>query len=479
MRSLGFRLAFWYALASVLTLGCFFWVGRHLLEQHMLHSLDTGLKAEFEQVKRRLGPDAGSLEAAEVQARLATNASVRFSIEIHAAGGDLLYRSRNLKNHPIPDNPRPAHLVAQTLDRFLRALEIGSPGPASGARRTYEAQIGDLGGMHIGEFPLDGRTVFIAVSNEQVHAMVVAYEEVFYGLLVLMLIVSSVIGFFLSHILLRPLRQIQSTAAHIGSDNLSERIPVSPVEDEMSNLARLLNEMFDRLEAAFHQTRRFTAEASHELKTPLSLIRLQAEKLLVDGGLKPAQEEALQLQLEEIARLNQIIEELLFLSRAEARAITLQTKPQESRVFLESFATDARVLAESRGARFSCLVLSDGPAVFDGRWIRQVLLNLLTNALNVSPPGCTVTLSSEIVAGAWRVAVEDQGPGVPADQRERIFERFVRLAPGNETGGSGLGLAISRSIVKLHRGQIRAEAGSGGRGLRVVFEIPAGTPAGA
>jgi len=299
-----------------------------------------------------------------------------------------------------------------------------------------------------------------------------AYQDVFYGLLLLMLIVSGVIGFFLSHILLRPLRQIQQTATHIGSDNLSERIPVSAVKDEMSNLARLLNQMFDRLESAFNQTRRFTAEASHELKTPLSLIRLQAEKLLIDGGLKPTQEEALQLQLEEIARLNQIIEELLFLSRAEARAITLQLEPQDLRTFLETFASDARVLAESRGARFVLNLSSQGPAVFDGRWIRQVLLNLLTNALNHSPRGGTVTLGSEQTEGWWRVAIEDEGPGVPADQRERIFERFVRLAANGENGGSGLGLAISRSIVNLHRGRIRAEQAANGRGLRVVFEIP-------
>ncbi len=472
MRSLGVRLAFWYALASVLTLGCFFWVGRHLLEQHMLHSLDAGLKAEFEQVRRRLGPDAGSLEAAQVQARLATNASVRFRIEIHEAGGGLLYRSRNLNNHPIPDNTPPGHLVARALNRFMEVLKIGSPRPASGSRRTFEAIIGDLGGMHIGKFPLDGRTVFIAVSTEQVRSLVVAYEEVFYGLLLLMLIVSSVIGFFLSHILLRPLRQIQLTATHISSDNLSERIPVSAVKDEMSNLARLLNQMFERLEAAFNQTRRFTAEASHELKTPLSLIRLQAEKLLIDGGLKPPQEEALQVQLEEIARLNQIIEELLFLSRAEARAITLQLEPQDLRTFLETFASDARVLAESRGARFMLNLSSGGPAVFDGRWIRQVLLNLLTNALKHSPRGGTVALHSEQAKGWWRVAIEDEGPGVPAAQRERIFERFVRLSPDGENGGSGLGLAISRSIVSLHRGKIRAEPAAKGRGLRVVFEIP-------
>ncbi len=474
MRSLGVRLAFWYALASVLTLGCFFWVGRHLLEQHMLHSLDTGLKAEFEQVKRRLGPDAGVLEAAQVEARLATNASVRFSIEVHEAGGGLLYRSRNLNNQPIQDSPQPGHLVARTLNWFLNALRIGSPGPASGASRTYEAVIAGRGEMHVGEFSLDGRTVFVAVSTEQVRSLVVAYEEVFYGLLLMMLIASSVIGYFLSHILLRPLRQIQSTATHIGSDNLSERIPVSAVKDEMSNLARLLNQMFDRLEAAFTQTRRFTAEASHELKTPLSLIRLQAEKLLIDGGLKPAQEEALQVQMEEIARLNQIIEELLFLSRAEARAITLQREPHELTPFLETFAADARVLAESRGARFVLQPGAGGSALFDQRWIRQVLLNLLANALNHSPRGGLVSLRSERTDGWWRVALEDEGPGVPPDQRERIFERFVRLSASGENGGSGLGLAISRSIVSLHRGRIHAEQAGNGHGLRVVFEIPAG-----
>jgi two-component system heavy metal sensor histidine kinase CusS len=234
--------------------------------------------------------------------------------------------------------------------------------------------------------------------------------------------------------------------------------------------------MFDRLEAAFNQTRRFTAEASHELKTPLSLVRLQAEKLALDGGLKPAQEEAVHMQLEEIARLNQIIEELLFLSRAEARAVSLQTKSQDPRPFLVSFGVDAQVLAESRGARFEERIAGEGAVAFDAKWIRQVLLNLLANALNVSPPGGQVTLTSELDATAWRVAIEDEGPGVPADQRERIFERFVRLGNGMESG-SGLGLAISRSVISLHRGTIRAEAGSGGRGLRVIFDLPVNGPA--
>jgi signal transduction histidine kinase len=287
-----------------------------------------------------------------------------------------------------------------------------------------------------------------------------------------MLVVSVVIGVALSRVALRPVRLIRETAKRIGSDNLSERIPVGAVRDEISELARLLNQMFDRLEYSFNQIRRFTAEASHELKTPLSLVRLQAEKLLMGGELKPAQEEALQMQLEEVARLSRIIEELLFLSRAEARAITFALKPQDPVKFLQVFAQDARVLAEHHGRQFALACAGTGTVSFEENRIRQVLLNLLANALDASPPGSLITLSSSVGDGIWRVTVADQGPGVPAEQRERIFERFVRLDNRSGDQGSGLGLAICRSIIELHDGRIRAESGADGRGLRVIFEIP-------
>jgi signal transduction histidine kinase len=269
-------------------------------------------------------------------------------------------------------------------------------------------------------------------------------------------------------------RLIRETANRIRSDNLSERIPVAQVEDEISELARLLNQMFDRLESSFNQVRRFSAEASHELKTPLSLVRLQAEKLLVAGNLSADQEEAVQMQLEELARLSRIIEELLFLSRAEAHAISLELKPQDPVRLLYVFAQDARVLAEHHGRHFDFTREGEGTAAFEEKRVRQVLLNLLANALDASPRDGVITLHSSLRDGVWRVVIEDQGIGVPDDQRERIFERFVRLDNrGDDNRGSGLGLAICRSIIALHHGRIWAEAGSNGLGLRVIFEIPA------
>ncbi|MFI5357978.1 MAG: ATP-binding protein [Opitutales bacterium] len=453
MKSLGARLAIRYALASTLTLVCLFLAGRYFLEKHLVNGLDLLNAAQFEQIKARLGPDYTSLTRQQIHDRVeevTEYGSVLFYMQIDRRGVGTIFTSANLHGRSIPD-------------------VVGM--------RVYNTPVEGLGEMRVGEFLLGPMDITIATSKKQILNVMVGYQEVFYGLLVIMFVVSALIGHGLSRMALRPVRLIQETATHISSSNLSERIPVPEVQDEISNLARLLNETFDRLESAFLQVRRFTAEASHELKTPLSLVRLQGEKLLLGGGLTQVQEEAVQVMLEEIARLNKIIEELLFLSRAEARAITLDSRLQDPRPFIASFATDARVLSESRGVRFKDSHAGEGQVPFDAKWIRQVLLNLLSNALKFAPAGSQINLTSALLEeGGWRVAVEDEGPGVPPALLERIFERFYRFEnnPAATESGSGLGLAISRSVIELHQGAIRAEMGRGGRGFRVVFELPGG-----
>ena len=452
MKSLGVRLALLYAFVSTATLVVLFVAGYYLLNQHLIHGLDVLAVAEFEQLRASLGQDAPSLNRGQIEERIRRTtevASVLFYIDVHEPGSGALFTSSNLGGRRIPEQP-------------------------GAKQRQFNAALDGLGELRVGEFSLGHREVMIGTSLAQVRKVMDGYAEISLVLVCFMLVVSIITGLALSRLALRPVRLIQETANRIRSDNLSERIPVAQVRDEISNLARLLNEMFDRLESSFNQTRRFTAEASHELKTPLSLVRLQAEKFLVEGGLTPAQEEAVQLQLEEIARLNQIIEELLFLSRVEAQAITPELRREDPRKFLRAFVQDARVLAESRGVRFAETLTGAGLVDFDPKWLRQVLLNLVSNALRYSPRGGLITLASDFTVESWRVAIEDDGPGVPAEQRERIFERFVRLDGGAREGegGSGLGLAISRSIVTLHRGTIRAEAATRSTGLRVVFDLP-------
>lgn len=450
MKSLGVRLALLYACVSTATLALLFIAGYYLLDQYLVHGLDLLNRAEFEQVKSSLGGDPVGLGSSAIEERIRRTtdvAAVLFYIEVDAEGNGPLFLSSNLGGR--------------------RIVSGGEP-------REWDTFIEGVGHLRAAGFSVGDRRVTIATSLEQVRKVMDGYAEISLVLVCFMLLVSIITGLALSRIALRPVRLIEETANRIRSDNLSERIPVSDVHDEISKLAQLLNEMFDRLESSFNQIRRFTAEASHELKTPLSLVRLQAEKLLVEGGLKPAQEELLQVQLEEIARLNTIIEELLFLSRLEAQAVTADLKRGDPQAFIRSVAQDAAVLAEARGLRFETVVNGSGAVEYDPKWIRQVVLNLVSNALKFSPRGGLVLLQAEFTADAWRVAVEDEGPGIPAEQRERIFERFVRLdaQPLNDNEGSGLGLAISKSIIALHRGTIWAEDALRGPGLRVVFELP-------
>ncbi|MBN3788057.1 ATP-binding protein [Burkholderia sp. Ac-20353] len=456
MKSIGARLAICYVLASTVTFASLFLAGRYFIEHHAIHALDLLNQSEFEQIRAAstsLGTKPPEAELRQrVQSMMSDNLELFFT-EIYGPGGTVVFRSPDLHGRDLVPSPR--------------------------HQQAFNTDIEGLGELRAGSFALGPYTVVVATTKGHVRVVMSAYEHTFYGLLVVMVVVSSVIGYGFSRMALRPLRLIQDTADRIRSDNLSERIPVSAARDEISDLARLLNQMFDRLEASFDQIRRFTAEASHELKTPLTLVRLQAEKLVVDGQLTTAQEHAVQIQIRELAQLNRIIEDLLFLSRADARAISLDLRPQDPEPFLQNFAQDAHVLAEHREQRFFLTHHGSGQAAIEPKWIRQVLLNLLSNALAASPPGSRVTLRSTLMNQCWQVRLEDEGPGVAAEQRERIFERFVRVQrPGHEDKGSGLGLAICRSLVELHGGHIYAEAGPGGRGLSMVFEIPATTPPG-
>ena len=452
MRSIGARLAFWYASAATATLACLFVAGYYLLENHLIKGLDLLNSAQFEQIKARLGNDYASLSPAVIDARIreTTNyASVLFYITIDDPSSAVrpIFYSTNLRGQEIPDVK---------------------------GQRVYNAWIDNIGELRVAEFILGPFDVTIATSLRNVREATSDYVENCIWLLLIMAALSIAIGRGLSRLALRPVRLIRETASHIGSDNLGERIPVASVRDEMSELAQLLNQMFDRLEKAFDEIRRFTAEASHELKTPLSMIRLQAERLLEKGELGAANEESVHVQLEEVSRLSQIIEELLFLSRAEAREIELNLAQHDPGVILANFLQDARVLSEHQGLHFEQSHVGSGAILAEPRWLRRVLLNMLTNALKASPLRGSITLCSRIESGAWQVSLDDQGNGVPKEYLEKIFERFFRLRSGKESDemGSGLGLSICRSIVNLHGGKIWAEAAPDSTGLRVVFTIP-------
>jgi signal transduction histidine kinase len=280
-------------------------------------------------------------------------------------------------------------------------------------------------------------------------------------------------GMALRNSTLQPVRLMQATARRISASNLGERIVVPPGGGEMAALARLLNEMIDRLEKSFNHAKRFTADVSHELMTPLSIIRLHAERQLNDPELPAQYHHSVQEQLQATLHLSEILERLLMLAKADSSALPLKLEPTSTLDFMGQFAEEAQLLAESRGLNVVLAQNDGGLATFDQGCVRQALFNLLSNALRFSPQKGTITFYSKRADGEWTVEVWDEGQGVPPDRLHDIFDRFVQITPRSELGaGAGLGLAICKSMLELHRGRISARNRTDRSGFVVVFSMP-------
>ncbi|HEY0947158.1 MAG TPA: ATP-binding protein [Opitutaceae bacterium] len=452
------RLTLRFAALVTATTAAVLVVGGWLLQRQTVSGLELMHEVEGHELAELLGTEA-NLAAADIVRRIKYDAdsdAALFFIQVHKEDGAVLFRSDNLGGAVLPDLSR--------------------------AEPHWTTRLPAVGDVRVSEFHSGPWHIQVASPLAPTRRLLRDYVEVS-GLLVIGVAVTSLgLGYAFSRYTLRPVRAIEATARRIRADNLSERIPVPAGRDELAALAELLNRMFDRLELSFEQVRRFTADASHELKTPLALMQLNAEKLRSRLAGDAEGTAALEDMLEELGRLHQIIESLLFLSKADAGALALELKALSPQALLAALAEDAQALAEDVGARFALSRNEPGEIRGEPNLLRQLLLNLLSNALAVSPPGSLVTLESYWLDGdKWRFEVADEGPGLPEAQLARVFERFVRFehgAGGAPRSGHGLGLAICKGIAELHRGSIRAENRRDRRGLRVIVELPADVSAG-
>ncbi|MEJ1973459.1 MAG: HAMP domain-containing sensor histidine kinase [Lacunisphaera sp.] len=212
------------------------------------------------------------------------------------------------------------------------------------------------------------------------------------------------------------------------------------------------------------------------MRTPLTLIRLNAERLRAQVADDAEATGLVDNMFEAIGQMNRLIEGLLFLAKAEGGVLPLARESYDTAAFIQSIAEDAAVLAEDRGLHFTLEHNDAGTVSFDPHLMRQLLFNLVSNAVAVVPPGGAFTLSSRRSGERWRIVLRDEGPGLPEDQLEHVFERFIQLprkmASEIEGSGHGLGLAISRGIARLHGGEIRATNRSDRRGLVMTVELP-------
>ncbi len=281
-------------------------------------------------------------------------------------------------------------------------------------------------------------------------------------------------GWWITERALRPIHDIASTAARISGSDLTRRIETSNADGELGQLAAVLNSMFARLDRAFSQQARFTADAAHELRTPVAVMLTHLQNALADPSLEASQREPLEASERAAQRMRRLIESLLALARLDAGQEVI---PPE-RVSLDRIVHDAvesiTPLASARGITIR-RDLESTMAIGHGGLLGQVVTNLVGNAIQYSDAPGEVRVATRVDAGRAYMIVSDHGPGIAAEHLARLFERFYRVdaARSRRAGGAGLGLAISKAIVAAHGGEIHAESKLG-VGSTFTVTLPAG-----
>lgn len=454
--SIGVRLTVWYlAIFAVaqLAFGAGMWF---ILREHLYDLVDDGLESQAEDLKNFLAGHGKDASIADLQ-RLVTEAYAREHpgdyLELSAENGDLIYRSEFLQRHPfikLPSTRRRGSAKNRRIDgrpfRFLvQQLEVNG--------HAYTALTG-------------------AQTDDVVETLSLfrSYLLMFAPALFLL---AAVGGHWLSRRALSPVDDIVRSAREISGSNLNARLQKLETGDELQRLSDTLNEMLARIETTFLRITEFTADASHELRTPVSLIRTEAELALRRSRGEAEYKESLRHILLEAERTSGLIEQLLSLARADSGREALHMESVNLSQVLRAVAESWQQLAAIRNLQFSSSIADEAVVTGDAGILRRLADILLDNAFKYTPSPGSVHLSLERKAENAVLTVQDTGVGIPKEEHQKIFERFYRIdkARSRVHGGAGLGLAIAQWIVGQHRGTIALESRAGvGTTFRV--EIP-------
>jgi two-component system OmpR family sensor kinase len=443
--SLRVRLVLWYAL--VLTLVVLLFGGAVVYQSQ--HSMLAGVDAELDAYAREVSKALKPVEGGRFDLELPPDAATYF---FHREGG------------------RPYYVIwspsGEIVDRSDPDLQVGQPGNTAEGRRerTLQAAGGAtvLVGRDITELRRAERRLLLSVSLAGIATLVVAV----FG------------GWFVAGRALAPIKRISRTARAMSDGDLNARIAVEQTDSELEQVASTLNDAFDRLRTVVEQERRFIADASHELRTPISVLRAETEWAL-DRERTPQQyQDALTVGRRAALRMQDIVERLLALVRADVAPDVQEPAPVAMRTLIDDVAAWLAPMAQARGVRLS---ISGTPFTVSGdaEQLREALNNVIANAILYNKPGGSVTITMRESAGRARIEVADTGIGIPAEAVPRVFDRFYRVdkARSREMGGSGLGLSIARTVFVAHGGNVTCTS-EPGVGSMFVISLPALTPDG-
>ena len=455
--SIGVRLTLWY-LAFFALAQFVFGIGMWLILRDNIYDLvDDGLEQQIVGLENFLQSEPPGLSIADLRKQVTDVYAIEHSgiyLQLYE-DGELIYRSSSLSARPISAMP-----PSSTSPPILESREVeGKP------FRFIEQQLS----VHNRVFGVE-----MGATAEDAVATLHQFESYLLMFAPLLLLAAAGGGYWLSRRALSPVDAMVRTAREITGTKLNSRLQKLETGDEFERLSDTLNEMLDRIESAFLRITEFTADASHELRTPVSLIRTEAELALRRSRSEAEYKESLRQILGEAERTTVLIEQLLSLARADAKNEPVNLQPVDLQQTLRSVVDGWQHVATIRNLKFSVtLNLPDAFVLGDEMLLRRLADILLDNAFKYTTPPGTVCLSLESKGENVVIMVKDSGTGIAQEDQGKIFERFYRVdkARSRAQGGAGLGLAIARWIVNEHHGSISVESRSG-EGATFLVELP-------
>ncbi len=382
--------------------------------------------------------------------------SSTFVLQVSVPSGDVVWRSDNLLEDSLPR-------FEYFKERGVRVIDdrIYTDYTVRGTRYRLVITKADMA------------EVAAAYPAEEVDATLRGLFALMLWAIPVVIVLSVLAGWFLAKRALSPVDLITRSARRITAERLADRLPVLQTNDEIARLTDTLNEMIARLERSFEQVRQFTSDASHELKTPLAILMGELEIALRRPIADDEIRRTLESCLEEVDRLNNVVQGLLELSRAESGQVQIEMRPVDLSALLKDICEDIEILAEPKQISVTTSIASYMMVNGDKTRLHQALLNVIENAVKYTPRGgrVKVTLTSDPRRALIRV--EDTGQGIPAEQLPKIYDRFFRVdkARSQDVQGTGLGLSIVRWIVESHGGSIMASS-EVGVGTTFVIALP-------
>jgi two-component system, OmpR family, heavy metal sensor histidine kinase CusS len=459
--TLAFRLTAGYALAGL------------ILVVVATSSLYFVLRAELEKNTGLFLADKLNVVRTMLRERPDDQDALREEIELETAARryqQFYIRLLDENNQPLLATPGMAEQLDLTQFTKYDAAERSIPikGRMGQSFRITTAQ------APVGSSSTQKDTIQVAIDVSHQEKILARFRLWFWFILLGACIVFPFIGYQIARQGIRPVEEMATTARHISSSNLRERIHAEGYPFELASLAATFNSMLDRLEESFERISRFSADIAHDLRTPVNNIRGEAEVALARARSLDEYRDVLGSCLEETVRLSDLIGDLLFLARAESPLAHLHRERVNVSELLDGVREYYEAAAVDGGIALSAH-FSDPPVIAqaDRTLLQRAVVNLVSNAVAHTPPGGSVLLESKTETSGVRIEVSDTGVGIPAEALPKVFDRFFRVdsSRSRASGGTGLGLAIVQSIMVLHGGNVEISS-QPGHGTRVTLRMP-------